>query len=969
MPGLTPTRTEISDRFSVLGFRVRSGGNPYFEVAIATDPALFHPDAKSQRTEANFFSSHGAGPLMAERGEAMYFIPPHVLRHFAGKDRLFYTIAAFHDTSRVNPEILDVPDQARPWITISKSFTGREIRRLIGAPSRHHHSENGNGYGGAKPDMLAWAGDDIAPGAVQKVEPAPANGSKAPAAAPTGNRAAGNGASGATATAPAKGSSLATEAEYEYDDGHGQDFWSQEQADAGDADGDADVSQYGIDGPIPDGDDLASSQGLATRALDVAPEYPQGLRFAPAATGNFYPRSSPRTINKIVVHITDGQPKIEGTISWFQNPDQTINGKHIHTSAHYVVGQAGEVVQMVRHQDIAYHANSANPDSIGIEHVARSPHEWKKTDPGLNPTDAEYCASAALVRWLCNEFNLPMDRDHIMGHSEADPHTTHTDCPNAVWDWDYYMGLVTSGTCTPHDTTSQSQGYSFGTAPMGKLKMSAAPKRKLTTTRALEVVQADYAPGDMPGALQSQLDFQTRYQQWFAGVPDTSFFPHSAICQLVRDDGGFGTGTYIAPDRILTAAHVVEGANSITVIPGKNGQTTNDGPFGHFTCPSSDWAVHPSRAAGSEDFDIAVLKVGTPPPGGQFFDILEELRQSLPSNIIVCGYSAQSDKDPTLSTTIDPNKQHLDGDAIRTVQDETFTYNLQTLHGASGAAVYYVWAREDDVKRASVLETHLVGVHVSGFSDTLNRGCRLTDAKIAWIQSVGQPVTAGASAQAYAAGSSQARPRAQVGATQAMACSAAAGAAQSYGSSPSRTEKKNSAHPPGAKSLQAAVVVPAVATIAGTVLTRILDNEGDVKWELDQLKGLKHVRDNPANAGSDPYYDAKINITGPVVENGFTDQIYANFEVLWQYNGHSLGNITISDTQTNDAIAWGLEVKASINDDAKVYPVSKGSGECAGLQIRFYFRFTRVIGSDKIWILDLSLHGDGTFTSNSRKTQ
>src|SRR5260370_18901872 len=141
--------------------------------------------------------------------------------------------------------------------------------------------------------------------------------------------------------------------------------------------------------------------------------------------------------------------------------------------------------------------------------------------------------------------------------------------------------------------------------------------------RVLEVVQPDYVPGDMPGALQSQLDFQTRYKQWFAGVPDTSFFPHSAICQLVRDDGGFGTGTYVAPDRILTAAHVVEGANSITVIPGKNGGTGNDGPFGRFTCPSSDWETHPKRKVGNDDFDLAVLKVSTPPPGGQFFDILE----------------------------------------------------------------------------------------------------------------------------------------------------------------------------------------------------------------------------------------------------------------------------------------------------------------------------------------------------------
>jgi V8-like Glu-specific endopeptidase/N-acetyl-anhydromuramyl-L-alanine amidase AmpD len=749
MPGLTPTRTEISDRFSVLGFRVHSGRNPYFEVAIATDPVLFHPDAKPQRTASNFYSSRSAGPILAEHGETMYFVPPHVLRQFAGKDRLYYTVATFGDTSRMNPEILDVPDQARPWITISKSFTGREIRRLIGAPSRNQSPNEGNGYGTASSGAFQWAGDDVTPGSTQRVEPV-GRGIAAPASSPATAQPAGSSAGPAPTSGKSSGASagaappaVATAQEVDYDDGYDRGFWSQQQAD--DSGSEPDVTQYGINGPIPDGPEVSQSQSVA-RSLDIAPEYPQADRFAPAASGNFYARSSTRTINKIVIHITDGQPKIEGTIAWFQTPKQMINGKRVYASAHYVVGQHGEVVQMVRHQDVAYHANSANPDTIGIEHVARAPHEWGKSDPGFDLTDAEYCASAALVRWLCNEFNLPMDRDHIQGHSEADPKTTHTDCPNAVWNWDYYMGLVTSGTCTPRSASSESQSYSFESSAPGKVRMSAQPKKAMT--HALEVVQPDYVPSDKQAALQAQLDFQTRYKQWFCGVPDTSFFPHSAICQLVRDDGGFGTGSYIAPDRILTAAHVVEGANSITVIPGKNGGTANDGPFGHFTCPSSDWVTHPKRTQANHDFDLAVLKVGTPPPGGQYFDILEELRQSMPSNIIVCGYSAQSDKDPQLSNTIDPNKQHLDGDFIRTVNDETFQYNLQTLHGASGAAVYYLWAREDDVRLQSVLETHLVGVHVSGFSDTLNQGCRLTDAKVAWIQSVGQPLSAGASALA-----------------------------------------------------------------------------------------------------------------------------------------------------------------------------------------------------------------------------
>src|SRR4030095_3422617 len=88
--------------------------------------------------------------------------------------------------------------------------------------------------------------------------------------------------------------------------------------------------------------------------------------------------------------------------------------------------------------------------SIGIEHVANT--------KGLNPTPAQMCASAALVTWLCDTFGIPVDRTHILGHSEADTRTTHTGCPNAVWNWGYYMGLVTSRTCYPPNgagTTAQ----------------------------------------------------------------------------------------------------------------------------------------------------------------------------------------------------------------------------------------------------------------------------------------------------------------------------------------------------------------------------------------------------------------------------------------------------------------------------------------------------------------------------------
>ncbi len=714
---IRPTRLEVSDRFPMLGFTIRTDGTQKkCEVAVATDASLFSIDGKPHRSRDNFYSSRAVGPVVAARGEAVYVLPAEALARFAGQSKLYFALASYADGNGSTPELSALPTEASPYVSL-KGLTGRSLRRVRVLPSRQQVAA---GYGGRTGRELEWAGDMVVPGTQAVI-----GGPTTPATAkPNGNGSAAAGAPKARATA------------FDYDDGYGP-LPAPGSDTSGAVASDDDVHDIG--GPIPDDSNApASATALSGGAT---PDYPQASRFAAAASSNYRAVSGTRNISRVVIHITDGGANINGTIGWFQNPSAKV-------SAHYVVGQDGEVVQMVRNNDVAWHAGSANGDSIGIEHVANT--------KGLVPTSSEYCASAALTRWLCDQFGIPIDRSHILGHSEADPKTTHKGCPNAVWDWDYFMGMVESQTCyepgaggdVKSGDSQQAPASSEGLAYTSTKRRPAPAARPRPLVRPLEVVQQDYNPGNRQDALRMQLDFQNRYQQWIAGVSDTSFFPHSAICQLVRDDGGAGTGFYVTTDRILTAAHVVEGANSITVIPGKNGGTGADGPFGHFSVSASDWVVHPNRVVGNENNDIAVLKVSTPPPAGQCFDILEELRQSLPSNIIVCGYSAQS-SDPAVTASIDPDKQHLDGDYIRTLSDGTFQYNLQTLAGASGSPVYYVWGREDEQRQMSVIEVHLVGVHVSAFSGSLNQGCRLTDDKIAWINSLGRDASAGAQAFSY----------------------------------------------------------------------------------------------------------------------------------------------------------------------------------------------------------------------------
>jgi hypothetical protein len=419
---IRPTRLEVSDRFPMLGFAIRADANSRaYEIAIGTDPTLFTADGKTRRTRNNFYSTRAQGPLPLSRDETVFLVPPEALVRFAGQGRLYFGLATFNGGGAARPDVATMPTSDSPYVSL-RPFTGRTLSRVRLLPSRQQLA---TGYGKSGAD-LEWSGDTAAPG-TKSVSPEPA-------ARPNGNGA-------ATATPP----SAVGAASLAYDDGYGP-------LPAGD-----DGTDDGIDEPVPENGAAPLAQSRAFGGKDEPSEYPQASRFAPAAPVNYHAGNN-RTIDKVVIHITDGGSKIGGTIGWFQNPNQkNSKGRPIHVSAHYVVGQDGEVVQMVHHTDVAHHAHSANKSSIGIEHVANT--------RGLNLTPAQYCASAALVRWLCDTLDIPVDRDHVLGHSEADPKTTHTDCPNALWDWDYFMRMVQDQVCEEPGTAAQALGDQGTLAP------------------------------------------------------------------------------------------------------------------------------------------------------------------------------------------------------------------------------------------------------------------------------------------------------------------------------------------------------------------------------------------------------------------------------------------------------------------------------------------------------------------------
>ncbi|GAA4192958.1 hypothetical protein GCM10022252_35200 [Streptosporangium oxazolinicum] len=216
---------------------------------------------------------------------------------------------------------------------------------------------------------------------------------------------------------------------------------------------------------------------LAAKA--PSPDYPAASWVA-AHSGNRATASRPGSskIDRIVVHVTQGA--YAGTISWFQNPAAKV-------SAHYVVRSSdGDVTQMVRDKDVAWHAGnrSYNTRSIGIEHEGFvSNASWF--------TDAMYRASAALTRALCDKYGIPKDRAHIIGHNQV-PGATHTD-PGSHWDWAKYMRYVTGNTAPWSATVDNSTSGAFTASANWTASTAAAGRHGPDHRQARPVTASDVA--------------------------------------------------------------------------------------------------------------------------------------------------------------------------------------------------------------------------------------------------------------------------------------------------------------------------------------------------------------------------------------------------------------------------------------------------------------------------------------------
>lgn len=153
------------------------------------------------------------------------------------------------------------------------------------------------------------------------------------------------------------------------------------------------------------------------------------MKIEQALSPNYSTGRGGRKIIAIVDHITAGL--MPGTLSWLRN-------REAKASAHYLVTREGIVYQLVLDENTAWHAGIVNkPDwplydgtnpnryTIGIEHEGT---------PNKPLTEGQYQATLELHKMLMIKYNIPPDRDHIIGHYRIDS-VNRPNCPGPLFPW------------------------------------------------------------------------------------------------------------------------------------------------------------------------------------------------------------------------------------------------------------------------------------------------------------------------------------------------------------------------------------------------------------------------------------------------------------------------------------------------------------------------------------------------------
>ena len=197
-----------------------------------------------------------------------------------------------------------------------------------------------------------------------------------------------------------------------------------------------------------------------------------------ANANNFKSGRNNTKITSITIHTTEAS--YAATISWFKNPAAAV-------STHYIIRSTdGQITQMVKENDMAYHAQSANPYTIGIDHegYVEQGNKWY--------SDKLYRASVDLVRDICARRSIDETACYrgpasagtgllpaairIKGHQHYNGQT-HTD-PGKYWNWNKYADMLLD-----KNIPDAEKDEPFKTIPNGIYRITNVSSKKVLNTR------------------------------------------------------------------------------------------------------------------------------------------------------------------------------------------------------------------------------------------------------------------------------------------------------------------------------------------------------------------------------------------------------------------------------------------------------------------------------------------------------
>ena len=145
------------------------------------------------------------------------------------------------------------------------------------------------------------------------------------------------------------------------------------------------------------------------------------------ASDNYTEGRNGQQVSALVIHVMAGS--MAGTRAHF-------NTRSTDVSAHYGIGEDGQVVEYVHPDNTAWHSGSWawNLKSVGLEHEGRP--------PGWEPSSAQLAASVGLAVALCLKYGITPSAATLIPHVRINP--KHA-CPSTGFPLNSYIQRVQDG--------------------------------------------------------------------------------------------------------------------------------------------------------------------------------------------------------------------------------------------------------------------------------------------------------------------------------------------------------------------------------------------------------------------------------------------------------------------------------------------------------------------------------------------